>query len=88
MKLGIYQGILGPALGAADQAWVLRPAGLKWDLDAEFRSDPRIRVCPDTETIIAGIVAGKHPGDAVVIMSNGDFQGIHGALSQALGSSP
>ncbi len=88
MKLGIYQGTLGPALGAADQAWVLRPAGLKWDLDAEFRSDPRIRVCPDTETIIAGIVAGKHPGDAVVIMSNGDFQGIHGALSQALGLSP
>jgi len=88
MKLGIYQGALGPALGAADQAWVLRPAGLKWDLDAEFRSDPRIRVCPDIETIIAGIVAGKHPGDAVVIMSNGDFQGIHGALSQALGSRP
>jgi len=88
MKLGIYQGALGPALGAADQAWVLRPAGLKWDLDAEFRSDPRIRVCPDIETIIAGIVAGKHPGDVVVIMSNGDFQGIHGALSQALGSRP
>ena len=44
MKLGIYQGALAPALGAADLAFVLRPAGLKWDLDAEFRADPRIRV--------------------------------------------
>jgi UDP-N-acetylmuramate: L-alanyl-gamma-D-glutamyl-meso-diaminopimelate ligase len=85
MKLGIYQGALAPALGAADQAWVLRPAGLKWDLDAEFRADPRIHVCPDIEAIINGIVAAGRPGDAVVVMSNGDFQGIHGALSEALG---
>jgi UDP-N-acetylmuramate: L-alanyl-gamma-D-glutamyl-meso-diaminopimelate ligase len=86
MKLGIYQGALAPALGVADQAWVLRPSGLKWDLDAEFRADPRIRICPDIESIISGIVAAGRPGDAVVLMSNGDFQGIHGALSQALGS--
>ncbi len=86
MKLGIYQGALAPALGAADQAWVLRPTGLKWDLDAEFSADPHIRVCPDIETIIDGIVAAGSPGDAVVVMSNGDFQGIHGALSQALES--
>jgi UDP-N-acetylmuramate: L-alanyl-gamma-D-glutamyl-meso-diaminopimelate ligase len=85
MKLGIYQGALAPALGAADQAWVLRPEGLKWDLDAEFRADPRIRVCPDIESIIDGVVAAGRPGDAVVVMSNGDFQGIHGALSRALG---
>jgi UDP-N-acetylmuramate: L-alanyl-gamma-D-glutamyl-meso-diaminopimelate ligase len=84
MKLGVYQGALGPALGAADQAWVLRPAGLKWDLDGEFQADPRIRVCPDIKAIIDGIVAAGRPGDAVVVMSNGDFQGIHGALSRAL----
>jgi len=86
MKLGVYQGALAPALGTADQAWVLRPAGLQWDLDAEFRADPRIRVCPDIGTIIDGIVASGRPGDAVVVMSNGDFQGIHGALGEALGS--
>jgi UDP-N-acetylmuramate: L-alanyl-gamma-D-glutamyl-meso-diaminopimelate ligase len=86
MKLGVYQGVLAPALGLADRGWILRPAGLKWDLDAEFAGDPRIRVCPDIETIIAGIVADARPGDAVVVMSNGDFQGIHGALSKALGS--
>ena len=86
MKLGIYQGALAPALGVADQAWVLRPAGMQWDLDAEFRADPRITVCPDIAAIVSGIVDASRPGDAVVVMSNGDFQGIHGALCQALGS--
>jgi len=86
MKLGVYQGALAPALGAADQAWVLRPAGLQWDMDAEFRADSRIHLCPDIGAIIDGIVATGRPGDAVVVMSNGDFQGIHGALSQALGT--
>ena len=86
MKLGVYQGALAPALSAADEAWVLRPAGLKWDLDAEFGGNGRIRLCPDTESIIDGIVANGRPGDAVVVMSNGDFQGIHGRLGKALGS--
>ncbi len=86
MKLGIYQGALAPALGFADQAWVLRPSGLKWDMDAEFRPDSRIHVCQDIEAIIAGIAADGRAGDAVVVMSNGDFQGIHGALALALGS--
>jgi UDP-N-acetylmuramate: L-alanyl-gamma-D-glutamyl-meso-diaminopimelate ligase len=88
MKLGVYQGALSPALSAADEAWVLRPTGLKWDLDAEFRDDAGVRLCSDVEAIISGIVAAARPGDAVVVMSNGDFQGIHATLSKALGSRP
>ncbi|MBN8279602.1 MAG: UDP-N-acetylmuramate:L-alanyl-gamma-D-glutamyl-meso-diaminopimelate ligase [Gammaproteobacteria bacterium] len=86
MKLGVYQGALGPALAAADEAWILRPEGLKWDLAAEFGPHPQIRVLPDIEALIAGLVADARDGDAVVVMSNGDFQGIHGKLGAALGS--
>jgi len=86
MKLGVYKGALSPALSAADAAWILRPHGLKWDLEAEFRDDPGVHLCPDTESIVGGIVAAVRPGDAVVIMSNGDFQGIHATLKTALGS--
>jgi len=88
MKLGVYQGALAPALSAADEAWVLRSAGLKWDLDGEFRDDASVRLCSDVESIIVGVVAAARPGDAVVVMSNGDFQGIHATLSKALGSRP
>jgi UDP-N-acetylmuramate: L-alanyl-gamma-D-glutamyl-meso-diaminopimelate ligase len=86
MKLGIYAGALSPALSAADESWVLRPAGLKWDLDAEFRDDPGVHLCSEVEAIVTGIVASARVGDAVVVMSNGDFQGIHGKLTQALGA--
>jgi UDP-N-acetylmuramate: L-alanyl-gamma-D-glutamyl-meso-diaminopimelate ligase len=86
MKLGVYQGALSPALSAADEAWVLRPTGLKWDLEAEFRDDPGIHLCLEVESIVSGIVAAARPGDAVVVMSNGDFQGIHTTLRKALGS--
>ena len=86
MKLGIYRDTLAAALSAADLAWILRPAGLRWDLDAEFREAPQVRVCADTATIVRELAAAGQPGDAVVVMSNGDFQGIHGQLATALGA--
>ncbi|MCL4721847.1 MAG: UDP-N-acetylmuramate:L-alanyl-gamma-D-glutamyl-meso-diaminopimelate ligase, partial [Gammaproteobacteria bacterium] len=84
MKLGIYQGALGPALAGADLAWVMRPAGLKWDLAAEFQPLSHVSVRDDTATIVREILAAGRPGDAVVVMSNGDFQGIHTALREGL----
>ncbi|MEZ5562341.1 MAG: UDP-N-acetylmuramate:L-alanyl-gamma-D-glutamyl-meso-diaminopimelate ligase [Gammaproteobacteria bacterium] len=87
MKLGVYQDTLAAALSAADLAWILRPAGLQWDLDAEFRDAPQVRICADTSTIVREIAAAGQQGDAVVVMSNGDFQGIHGQLAGALGAS-
>ena len=86
MKLGVYQDTLAAALSAADLAWILRPAGLQWDLDAEFRDAPQVRVCADTAAIVRELAAAGQPGDAVVVMSNGDFQGIHGQLATALGA--
>lgn len=84
MKLGIYQDTLATALSAADMAWILRPEGLRWDLDAEFRDSPQVRVCGDTAAIVRELAAAGQSGDAVVVMSNGDFQGIHGQLATAL----
>ena len=86
MKLGIYKDTLAAALSAADLAWILRPGGLRWDLDAEFRDAPQVRVCADTAAIVRELAAAGQAGDAVVVMSNGDFQGIHGQLATALGT--
>ena len=86
MKLGIYQGVLGPALSGADLAFVLRLGGLKWDMEEEFAAYKGIRLCGDVDGIINGILAESRAGDAVVVMSNGDFQGMHTRLGQALSS--
>jgi UDP-N-acetylmuramate: L-alanyl-gamma-D-glutamyl-meso-diaminopimelate ligase len=84
MKLGVYQGALAGALGNADLAWIQRPAGLNWDLDAEFRSAPQVRVLDDLGSIVQEVSAAAEPGDAILVMSNGAFQGIHGLLATAL----
>jgi len=84
MKLGVYQGELAGALAGADQAWIFRPAGLDWDLEAEFRDRPQVQVRTDVPGIVGEVAGHVRPGDAVVVMSNGGFQGIHGLLATAL----
>ncbi len=84
MKLGIHAETLGPALGAADIAFVYRPPGLTWDMRVALRDVPEARICDDTGDIVAAVVAACRPGDAVLVMSNGDFAGIRETLKAAL----
>ena len=84
MRLGFHRDALAEALRDADRAWVLQPAGLSWDLPAALATAAQARVCTDTDTIVAEAVAEAHPGDRLVVMSNGGFEGIHVRLEQAL----
>ncbi|MDJ0927604.1 MAG: UDP-N-acetylmuramate:L-alanyl-gamma-D-glutamyl-meso-diaminopimelate ligase [Gammaproteobacteria bacterium] len=84
MRLGVHRDELAAALRDADLAWVLQPAGLSWDLPAALANANQARVCTDTDTIVAEAVAAAHPGDRLVVMSNGGFDGIHVRLEQAL----
>ncbi len=84
MRLGVFREPLAEALAAADRSWVYRPAGLSWDLDAAFAKSPGVAVSGDIGEIVGAVVATAQPGDAVIVMSNGDFQHIHGRLSEAL----
>jgi UDP-N-acetylmuramate: L-alanyl-gamma-D-glutamyl-meso-diaminopimelate ligase len=83
MRMGVHRDALGPALADADQAWVLRPARLDWDLDAAL-ARTGARVCDEVGAIVDQIAAEARPGDVVVVMSNGGFDGIHDRLSQSL----
>jgi UDP-N-acetylmuramate: L-alanyl-gamma-D-glutamyl-meso-diaminopimelate ligase len=84
MKLGVYAGALGPALGTADLAFILRPAGLRWDLDREFAGVTGAQLRDSLATLEADLLAVAQPGDAIVVMSNGDFGGLHTRLAGAL----
>ena len=74
---------LAPALAGADRCWVLRPGNLDWDLDAAL-APGGASVCDDVDTIVREISGAARPGDLVVVMSNGGFNGIHERLSQSL----
>ena len=43
-----------------------------------------VSIMDSVDSIVADVVAAGRAGDAVVVMSNGDFQGIHARLRDAL----
>ena len=78
MRLGVHRDALGPSLAAADEAFALDPGGLDWSLEAAL--GPRARVGRDVESLIDGICRTVRPGDHVLVMSNGSFDGLHRRL--------
>lgn len=84
MKLGVHRETLVDALSGADLAWVHRPGELGWDVGGLFADAAGVRVQDDIDRIVAEVAAESRPGDAIVVMSNGAFFGLHGRLAAAL----
>jgi len=85
MKLGLMKDELAPSLAAADGVFCYT-AGLGWDAQAALAPlGARLRAAGDLDALVAAIVREAHPGDHVVVMSNGGFGGIHAKLLAELG---
>jgi UDP-N-acetylmuramate: L-alanyl-gamma-D-glutamyl-meso-diaminopimelate ligase len=85
MKLGAHRDGLAEALAAADVIWLYRPPNIGWSLDETIaKSGAGARIAGDVEALVAGLAAELREGDHVVVMSNGDFGGLHGRLEAAL----
>ena len=91
MKMGIHQDSLAESAVLADHTLWYEPTGLEWGLkdviDNAKANNPNIasqQVLSSTETIIEHIINNAQAGDAIVIMSNGGFEGIHQRLLTAL----
>jgi UDP-N-acetylmuramate: L-alanyl-gamma-D-glutamyl-meso-diaminopimelate ligase len=85
MKMGVHRETLGPALTGADEVILLRSPGLKWSLDEVAAAvGPQCQVFDTVADIVASIATQASPGDHVLIMSNGGFEGIHDRLLAAL----
>ena len=85
MRLGAHKDGLAASVAAADQVIWYQPSGLDWDLAPVVADSPvPAAVASDVPAVVARLVAETRPGDAVVIMSNGGFGGIHQKLLAAL----
>lgn len=87
MKMGIHQDSLAQSAALADHTLWYEPAGLEWGLkevieNAEHKGNQQ--VVRSTDAIIEHITAHAEAGDAIIIMSNGGFEGIHQRLLTAL----
>ncbi len=85
MRMGTHKDNLAESARDADQVIWYQPAGLDWDLSPVIAASPvPAQVANNIDGIIADVIAQVKSGDAIVIMSNGGFGGIHGKLVNAL----
>lgn len=89
MQMGVHNDTLGDAIQEADFCWwyesksnALSSGALT--LKALFTGSDNISVFSQHADIVAALVSEAKPGDTVVIMSNGGFEGIHQQILDAL----
>ena len=89
MRMGVHRDALAASLRDADQIFVLAPPALGWDAASALAAlGDRVVVQDSVDRILSAIAAGGAPGDHVLIMSNGGFEGIHERLLAALETRP
>ena len=93
MKMGIHQDSLAESAALADDTLWYEPTGLEWGLreviDNANATNSNIgnqQVLSSVDAIIEHISIHAQAGDAIVIMSNGGFEGIHQRLLTTLRS--
>jgi len=85
MRLGVHAEQLADALDGADKVWLYAMPGLTWDARQVLKPlGERARVLAATQEIVAQVTAQARPGDHLLVMSNGGFEGIHQRLLDAL----
>ncbi len=84
MRLGQYRAELGAAAQEADHVIWFEPPGLDWNLSAALDAYEYQEVMSDIDALLNRALALAHPGDKIVVMSNGGFQGLHTRLIATL----
>lgn len=85
MRMGVHAGSLAASLAAADRVVVYLPPDLSWDAErALLGLGGRVTLSPAVTEIVEWLASETRPGDYVVVMSNGGFEGIHDKLLEKL----
>ena len=85
MRLGGHAETLAGSLRDAALSFVYARPDLKWDAQGALGSlGQRLRVHAGLDGLVADVVAQARPGDRLLVMSNGDFGGVHQKLLDAL----
>lgn len=85
MKMGVSKNDLAPALGRADEVFLFQPHHIPWLVTevAEACVQPA-HWSADVDVLVDMIAKTAQPGDYILVMSNGGFEGIHSKLLKAL----
>jgi UDP-N-acetylmuramate: L-alanyl-gamma-D-glutamyl-meso-diaminopimelate ligase len=85
MKMGIHKDTLADSWSQADQVFIYEPSNLPWPMEELLaKSVVTASLYKDMQVLIKSIISYAQPGDHIVIMSNGSFDGIHQTLINEL----
>ena len=83
MRMGVHKQELADSLRGADQVFVYQREDLGWDLGS-LMTGTQAMIINDFSGLVREIAAAARAGDRIVVMSNGDFGGIHEKLLEQL----
>jgi UDP-N-acetylmuramate: L-alanyl-gamma-D-glutamyl-meso-diaminopimelate ligase len=85
MKLGTHRDALANSLARADRVWMYQGPSVTWDVAGSVAPlGERASVATDIGKLVETLATTLVPGDHVLIMSNGGFEGIHLKLLERL----
>lgn len=85
LKAGAHQKELGPSLAAADWVWLKTNGDLQWDpMQVLAVLDGQSKAVADADELLEQLLESVRPGDSVVFMSNGGFDGLPHRFAEAL----
>lgn len=88
MRMGVHKAKLPDAVHLADEVMWFQPKGLDWNMEDVAKAccdqGNKSELFDDIDVIIDRLLLIARQGDAIVLMSNGGFQGIHQKLADAL----
>lgn len=85
MKLGVSKDELAPSLGRADEIFIFQPEHLPWLVaDVVDACIQPAHWSGDIDLLVEMISKSAKPTDAILIMSNGGFSGIHKKILESL----
>jgi UDP-N-acetylmuramate: L-alanyl-gamma-D-glutamyl-meso-diaminopimelate ligase len=85
MRLGGHAQTLAESLAAADLVFVYARPDLKWDAQSALGSlAAKLHLHAELDSLVTDISSVAQAGDRVLVMSNGDFGGVHSRLISAL----
>ena len=85
MKMGVHKKTLANSWQQSNEVFLFEPASVDWSMqELVVNSIAPVHLLKDTESIVESVVEQAKPGDQILVMSNGDFNGIHQSLLTAL----
>ena len=87
MRMGLHGDALGAVFNEAERVFVLSSGGLSWEPASVLAGlKKKLFVSTEVNELLERLLAEIRNGDQVVLMSNGDFQGLPRLLQQGLES--